>query len=341
MERKLASIQKIISIQEIPGAHSIDKATILGWECVVKKGEFSPGDSCVYFEIDSILPEKPEFEFMRNKKFRVKTARFQKQISQGLALPVSSFTYADLSPYKEGDDVTEVLQITKFDPEANIPAQLRGIARGNFPSFLKKTDETRIQSIPSFLENHKGETFYITEKCDGSSTTVFIKNNEFRVCSRNLELAKESVENSKDIKNTFWKTAFDMKLDEKLLSVNKDIGLQGEMLGPGIQKNKYGLDRTTILFYNVYDISTNKYYDYSDFVNFITSLELKTVPILREIVLNHTVKDIVEMSRGQSKLAKVHREGLVFRSVIEGYDHATGRLSFKAINPDFLLKYDE
>ena len=55
--RKLASIQKIIKIEPIPGADRIEKATILGWECVVQKGQFKPGDHCIYFEIDSIVPQ--------------------------------------------------------------------------------------------------------------------------------------------------------------------------------------------------------------------------------------------------------------------------------------------
>lgn len=87
--RKLASVQVVKAIDEIPGADNIEVATILGWHVVVKKGEFKPGDLCIYIEIDSILPDKPEFEFMRSRKFRVKTIKLRGQYSYGLCFPIS------------------------------------------------------------------------------------------------------------------------------------------------------------------------------------------------------------------------------------------------------------
>ena len=73
MERKLASIQIIKNIQQIENAENIERVDILGWHLVAKKGEFKIGDKCIYCEVDSILPERPEFEFLRNKNFRIKT----------------------------------------------------------------------------------------------------------------------------------------------------------------------------------------------------------------------------------------------------------------------------
>ena len=89
--RKLASIQRIISIRPIPGADKVECISVLGWECVARKGEFSVGELVVYIEVDSIMPQKPEFEFLRERKFRVRTIRLRKQISQGLCLSLSIF----------------------------------------------------------------------------------------------------------------------------------------------------------------------------------------------------------------------------------------------------------
>jgi len=83
--RKLATIQKIKSLEPIPEADKIEKAIVLGWQLVVKKGDFKVGDYCVYCEIDSVLPERPEYEFLRPRKFRIKTAKLRGQISQGIA----------------------------------------------------------------------------------------------------------------------------------------------------------------------------------------------------------------------------------------------------------------
>jgi RNA ligase (TIGR02306 family) len=87
--RKLASVQRIIDIQPIENADSIEVATILGWKVVVKRGEFEVGDLCIYCEIDSIMPDKPEFEFLRDKKFRIKTIKLKGQISSGIAFPLT------------------------------------------------------------------------------------------------------------------------------------------------------------------------------------------------------------------------------------------------------------
>ena len=106
--RKLASIQKIVDLQPIPKADRIEVATIQGWQCVVKKGEFQVGDLCVYFEIDSLLPEKPVFEFMRDRKFRVRTIKLMKCVSMGLILPLSIFESVGTLLYDENNNIIGV-----------------------------------------------------------------------------------------------------------------------------------------------------------------------------------------------------------------------------------------
>ena len=118
MDRKLASIQRITAIDPIPEADKIVCATILGWKVVVLKNQFKVGEFCIYIEIDSILPEKPEFEFMRERKFRVKTIKLRGQVSQGICFPLSILPSGH--PFiEEGSDVTEVLAIKKYDPQAD------------------------------------------------------------------------------------------------------------------------------------------------------------------------------------------------------------------------------
>lgn len=120
--RKLASIREISAIHPIPGADRIEVAQVDGWECVVQKGEFQVGQHIVYVEVDSIVPDVPEFEFLRPRKFRVRTIKLRGQVSQGLVLPLSILP--DGAPCDLGDDVTEVLHITKYDPEAQQEAML-------------------------------------------------------------------------------------------------------------------------------------------------------------------------------------------------------------------------
>ena len=138
--RKLASIQRIKALEPIPDADSIEKATVLGWQLVVKKGEFQVGDLCVYCEVDCLLPDRPEFEFLKNRGSRIRTIRLRGQVSQGICFPLSILPAG--TPIEEDLEVTELLDIVKFEPP--IPACLAGIQKGEFPSFIPKTDETRV-----------------------------------------------------------------------------------------------------------------------------------------------------------------------------------------------------
>ena len=117
MERKLATIQKISEIRPIPGADRIQVALMegLGWECVIKKDEFNVGDLVVYCEVDSVLPEEPQFEFLRERKFRIRIIKLQKQVSMGLILPITVLD-GKIKPnnIKTNTDVTEILGVTKY-----------------------------------------------------------------------------------------------------------------------------------------------------------------------------------------------------------------------------------
>jgi RNA ligase (TIGR02306 family) len=336
--RKLASIQKIMALEPIEGADAIEKATVLGWQLVVKKGEYQVGDLMVYFEIDSLLPDRPEFEFMKARGMRVRTIRLRGQVSQGICFPLSILP-SDFSAVEDAD-CTEILGISKY--EAPIPANLNGIAKGKFPSFIPKTDETRVQVLQSILDKYKGQSCYITEKLDGSSTTYFLKDGQFGVCSRNLELVE-------DEENSFWKVARQLDIENKLSVLGRNIAIQGELMGEGIQGNKLKLKGQTIYVFNVFDIDKYEYLDYERFVDFVKNLELPMVPLLStEYELENDIKAIVKRSMIKSEIFKdVWAEGVVIRPMREFNDlllaenGSNTRVSFKAINPEFLIKYGE
>ncbi len=332
--RKLASIQKIKEIESIEGADAIEKAYVLGWQLVIRKGEFSVGDLCVYCEIDSIMPDKPEFEFVRAKSNRIKTIRLRGQISQGICFPLS--VLPEGTEIAEDMDVTELLGVTKFEPP--IPANLAGTVKGMFPSFIPKTDETRVQVLEKVLTTYAGMVCYVTEKLDGSSVTFYMKEGEFGVCSRNLDL-----EFNED--NSMWKFAIANRLEEKLKALNRNIALQGEIIGEGIQKNKYKSRGQSIYFFNIFDIDTYSYFSLQEAKALLADLELSMVPVLEEnYLLESSVDALIAKSKMKSVLNKdTIAEGIVIRPVEEKIDKYVmqGRVSFKAINPDFLIKYDE
>lgn len=352
--RKLASIQTVNEVEPIPNADAIEKIRVLGWWIVVKKGEYKPGDHLVYCEIDSLLPERPEFEFLRASSFkpaqseatgeeilpagfRIKTVRLRGQISQGICFPLSILPAE--APTEIGADVTDVLGVFKWEP--SLPIGMGGKVKGPFPGFLPRTDETRVQVLESVLERHRGKTFYVTEKLDGTSFTAFIRQGEFGICSRNLWMDEA------DESNILVRIAKGLNLEEKLRAardrVGFDLAVQAEVIGPGIQKNKYGLPAVTLRVFNAINIDTYRLVDHSQKLAWLAEMQIESVPQLGTLVLDHTIDQLVAYAEGASVLnPKMQREGVVLRPLAEEYDEEIGgRLSFKIINPKFLLKYDE
>jgi len=343
MERKLATVRRIKEILPIEGADRIELAVVDGWKVVVAKDvQHKVGDLVIYCEIDSFLPIREEFEFLRKSSFkkmgdqegfRLRTAKMKGQISQGLILPIFVLNPPDTNIYVqpfEGLDVTEMLDIVKYEPP--IPANLAGKVKGLFPSFLIKTDEERVQNIAveySALCFQSKHQFYVTEKLDGSSATFYINNGEFGVCSRNLELLE--TEN-----NSFWKVARELKLEENLRALGKNICLQGELIGEGIQGNPYGIKGQTIRFFSVYQIDSRTRLGIKDLKDICFMIGLQTVPILESnFLLPNTIEEMLQYAEGKSALnPKTEREGVVVRSL-------DGTISFKAISNKFLLKNEQ
>lgn len=346
--RQLATIQKIAEIQPIEGADAIEKVRINEWWCVAKKAEFKQGDYCVYFEIDSLLPvtnayfsflekgNKPKKMLVEGKEYigyRLKTIRLRGQISQGLALPVSilpsSFTF--VPDGQLGMDVSDILEVVKYEPP--MPAELAGKVKGNFPQFIPKTDEERVQNIPLIIQNHFGEKFFITEKLDGTSCTFYKKDGVFGVCSRNLDLLENEG-------NTHWKMARSLNLPDR---ITDGFAIQGEIVGDGIQQNPLKISGHAFYAYNVYNIAEKKYLDFTDFVKFCASLQIETVPIIDlDFKLDKSVPELLIMADGKSVLnAESKREGIVIRPFFETMERIRGvdnaRLSFKVISNDYLL----
>jgi RNA ligase (TIGR02306 family) len=222
-----------------------------------------------------------------------------------------------------GDDVTEMLGIVKYEPP--IPAELAGKVKGLFPSFLRKTDEPRIQNLASEYEELKKHRFYVTEKLDGSSATFYYNNGEFGVCSRNLELLETDG-------NTFWKVARELDLENKLRENGENVSIQGELIGESVQGNPYRIKGQTVRFFNVFDIDSGEYYGLNDFIEIIDKLKLNTVPIIENnFVLPKDINELLIYADYKSVLNNdFNREGVVIRSLDR-------KISFKVISNQFLL----
>lgn len=342
MSRKLASVCVVEEILPIEGADRIELARVKGWQCVVSKGEFNVGDFGVYFEIDSLMPlDNPAFAFLANPDkptqthVKLKTKRCLGQISQGLLIPVGKFE--NLGAYDEGTDLSDILGIEKWEPQ--IPAQLQGLVKGTRPWFIPKTDEERVANIKPY--NLYG-IYEISEKLDGSSMSVYFKDGEFGICSRNMDMTETE-------DNTFWKVARALELRKLLTDFGQNIVLQGELIGEGIQKNRLKIKGNDFRVFNIYDIDNSRYLNPTcrramlKYFQDVLNSPLQSVPILgeveftpEEISIDSIRPHIIKMAEGNSVFGDFLREGIVFKRIA-----GSGVYSFKSINNEYLLKHGE
>ncbi len=248
-------------------------------------------------------------------------------LSQGLLLPLDGFA---LGKVGEGDDVTALLGVEKYEPP--IPLDM-GDFRAHFPAFLPKTDEMRVQSVPNVLEELRGLPYVATLKYDGSSATFCIdpRDGEFHACSRNLSI--------KDGENFYWRVARKYDL-EATLRRHPHLGIQGEVCGPGIQKNRLQLKDITLFVFNVYDFRAARYLDFDEARNWAEENGLTPVEIMESgESFAHSQESLLALAEGKYAGTSHEREGIVIRPRREMNSVAlAGRLSFKAISNRFLLK---
>lgn len=353
--RMMAWVAHIAEIQPIPNADAIDAYRVGGWWVVDKKGAYSVGDLCVYISIDSWVPhelapflsrgQEPR-EYNGVKGERLRTVKLRGQVSQGLLLPIDQTMRTEWSvahmvwgseegnaapDLEDGNDLTEILGIQKW--EAPIPAQLAGDVEGPFPTVIPKTDQERIQNLTeefSSWQNNDNFTWEITEKLDGSSMTVFVNGDHQGVCSRNWSL--------KDTEgNTLWGVCHREQLITKIKSTGRNLALQGELIGEGIQGNPYKIRGQEFYLFDIYDIEKGEYLMPSERAALANCLKIKHVPVLYvENTIHESVQGLLICAEGKSRLnEKTEREGLVFKC------NTVAGLSFKAISNIFLLKKGE
>lgn len=332
-ERKLATIRRIAEIKDIDGADVIEAVRVDGWWVVAKKGEYQVDQLATYLEVDSFVPtsiapfltkaghEPKEYEGVQGERLR--TVKLRGQLSQGLLLPISSLPSVLQMEAEEGGDVTEALGVLKW--ERPISPQLYGQAKGSFPSFLRKTDQERVQNIGRTLESYIDQTFEVTIKLDGSSCTIFVKDEDDGVCSRNLELKQNE-------DNAFWRIALDYDIHKKIRAYGKNIAVQGELIAPNIQGNYEKVTKPEFYVFDVFDIDKQEYILPKERQEFCKLLDIPHVPVIdKSFAMISGVDKLLDMAEGDGMNKGVKREGLVFK-------HNSSDFSFKAISNSYLLK---
>lgn len=400
-QRELAYITTIQEIRDLPGYDKVEYARVINWWCVVRKGTYKVGDLCVYFEIDSKVPaENPVFDFMSKYKYRIKTQKLCKVLSQGLIMTLEELGLKDV---KEGEFLTKKLGVTYYEAEDNVRkannkeliamkvakrmevwgkkhkflsrskffCNLRKklfekqIKKGqqkkktNWPHWVTKTDEERVQNLPQLFREPLNETHWIsTEKIDGTSTTFTMLQAKKRkrhaiICSRNVVFDTPQANEKNYYKDTDGNVYVEMfeKYDintvlNHILDKHPEyefITIQGETYGGTIQKRRYCNEHRLAIFNIIFKtkgqepirLNPIEMHDFVDQINkeLQTENKLECVPIICEdFVLPTTCEMLLEYADDVSEIDGGLREGLVFRS-------RDGKLSFKAVSNKFLEKY--
>lgn len=386
MTRRLVTVRRVGSLTPIQGADRIETASVDGWTCIVPKGDFQPGDLGLYFEIDSLLPGSDKrWAFLSPHSdpasdsppdIRIQTLRIRKTLSQGLLVPLSSFPEVTGAMDRlrrvlgqEGMEMQiqamsfeDVLGVRKFEKSA-LEFTTSGGAEplAEFPAFIPKTDQERVQNIPRVFAERGDDVFQETTKMDGSSMTVYFvrrdspyyeqlpplppgslasqhANGRAGVCSRNRELGEQIGEQVRS-KSFFWATARKAGIPEALARCGRNLALQGELCGSSIQGNFEGFAAGTHEFYlfAIWDVDAQKYLPPREVhETWAPRLGVKHVAVegyrpLKEIA--SSVKELVARADGKGLHGR-KREGIVLK-------HVDGAFSFKAISNSYLLKHGE
>jgi len=366
--RKLVTIRTVDRLIPINGCDNICLAVIDGWQVIVKKTEFVVGDSCLFFEIDSFIPVKDtRFQFLNKvtkfngfEGYRIKTLKMRGVLSQGLALPLTMFP--EIQNFFL-EDYSEALGVVKYD---NAVAEAKGGPKagnsaGKFPSFIPKTDQERVQNLTSYFTTMKDEVFEETLKLDGSSLTCFTMprprtwfqkllnkigirteiKQEFRVCSRNLEIKEPQKEDEPKTydnngrpttvkQSDYWTVVKKYNLHKK---IPLGFAVQGEMIGPKIQANHEKVHDLEFYAFDVYDIGESKYLLPHERREFCATYDIPHVPVVSQGIkpFNMSLEELLTHVEGESMNAGTISEGRV-------YKHIYKDISFKVISNSYLLK---
>lgn len=345
--RTLARIAVIDDIAPAVNADRLELVTVGGWQVVVGKGTYTPGDKVIYLEIDSLIDvdnplfdgELPDWLVSQAKdrgdglgrRYRLKTARLRGNLSQGMILDTIVITRAteavDVDELPVGTDVTGILDIVKYEPD--VPAT--GDIVGEYPSeFAVKSDSERIQNLTGIYDEILDHDWIATEKIDGTSITLIVDLDTdtgekiARVAGRNWELSADD--------HVIW-TVIDR--DAFLAGVPVGHAVQGELFGQNIQANPLGIPGKGFAVFNEYvDRIAQPRSNWSQW-----SLDL-AVPTL-DIELPATPTELIEMIDGLKSAITPGRnaEGVVFHEADGQIIDGLSRPNFKVISNRYLIKH--
>jgi len=359
--RDLAKIAVIQTLRPIEGKDRIELATVENYPVIVGKNEFQVGDLVVFCEYDTILPVRPEFEFLRKRcwsegfqGFRIKNMKMSGEYSSGIVFNTSILP--ESTKVKEGVDVTEILGVQKYDVEelkerATSSTKkrsrfmkmllrysffrklfLKKRVNKNYPATVQKSDETNIQKLFNKYKANYGDTlFYKTEKLEGQAVSYMLVKGKYRVYSHNVMRDNKG--------GGTWETlGRELNIEAILKDIRGNWCIQGEICGTGIQGNIYGFTNKKLFVYKVTKVDTGQVLNVDDLIRFCEITKLQMVPFILPSKLPQTLEEILAEADGDSVFKNngkvVKREGVVWRSTTDQH------IGFKAKSRKYAVEFE-
>jgi RNA ligase (TIGR02306 family) len=360
MSELKVQVARILEIKKHENADSLEIAKVFDWECVVQKDRYKANDLIIYIPIDSILSSELEEKIfgkdskVKLHKSRVKAIKLRGVVSYGLIIDLD---YVDNKYRIEGQDVTSILNITKYEPPQSLGPQSKCSKKSRKqinPYFKKYTDINNFKNYTNFFKDT--DLVIINEKLHGSNARFaylpteastlwkkFLKligklpKYEYCVGSHNVQL-QDNPKNKTYYGCNIYQEMFEKYNFKSILKPNMQIF--GEVIGSGVQKNySYGCkdgERRLVLFDLMID---GKYVDYLQFKEFCKTNNLPMVPELYIGKFNYEIANHLTKGNSVYEPTQKIREGVVIKTIEEKSTHL-GRAVLKLISADYLLRKD-
>jgi RNA ligase (TIGR02306 family) len=333
MSSLLVPIAVIEEINPHKNADKLELAQVLGWQLVVKKGEYQVGEHIVYFPPDTVLPLEVSERFgVTNylSKQRIRCARLRGEPSFGLAVR------PDEENWQVGQNVADYYGATKYEPPLRPSA---GDAEVDHPLFVSYTEIENMRNFPTIFED--GEPVMLSEKIHGTQCRVGMIEGELMAGSKALR--RKRPENDVFGQSYYW---FPFTLEpvrrmlEELGRRHRQVMLFGEVYGNRVQSFHYGLFNTDLGFRAFDLLLDGRYVDWQDFGPLCERFGVEIVPILASIPFS--LVEVKRLSEGKTLLLdgdpKAHiREGAVVRPVKERLNPKLGRVILKYVSDSYLF----
>lgn len=336
--KKLALITKVEAVHPHHNAMRLEILEVSGWRVIVPKNIFSLGEDVLFIEVDSLIHMESEWinkDLFRGCKivedyYLVSTVKIRDLYSQGMVFKLSDIEDKLGELPRDSKELCLKLGIKRYiKPDIDDHVAIR-----TFPDHLyPRSHEKRIQSYPEILNLMLYKEYWATLKIDGTSATYHYSDGKITISSRNQVRGIVDVSEEDEImetKDLYINYLYSSGLD-RVLEANPDIVLQGELYGTGIGKNRLNVDGHRFSIFHIFDLGRRHAWSYDKMYSFCQDKGLEVVPLIKHGILKESISELLEFSRGLYPGTSNHREGLVYRNI-------DNSLSFKVINPDYLIK---